>query len=188
MRMLGHNGGPTMEAGRAWRRFAWTKAREELLPTLPLEVVRMRVRRARELGLDYKAYASIRAASGHDVVALLFSSNALRVGPRAVVVPADRAERLAALKSCGRLALVHLPLSAEEFAAANPAFDAAARAPLFTDGWAAMRAAVQRLTAERGLPGDRVVLIGETAFEREWSRAGRLAGYIPADRYFGATT
>jgi hypothetical protein len=103
-------------------------------------------------------------------------------------VPADRAERLAALKSCGRLALVHLPLSAEEFAAANPAFDAAARAPLFTDGWAAMRAAVQRLTAERGLPGDRVVLIGETAFEREWSRAGRLAGYIPADRYFGATT
>ena len=90
MKMLGHNGGPTMEAGRAWRRFAWTKAREELLPTRPLDVVRMRVRRARELGLDYTAYASIRAASGHDVVALLFSSNALRVGPRAVVLPADR--------------------------------------------------------------------------------------------------
>lgn len=186
MTMIGHNNGPTMERGRAWRRHAWTRARAELLPTLPLEVVRMRVRRARELGLDYRAYASIRAASGHDVVALLFSSNALRVGPRAVAVPAERADRIAALTACGRLAILHAPTTAEAFASANPLFDAAGAAPRFTDGWAAMRAAVQRLTADRGLPGDRVILIGETSFEREWSQAGKLAGYIPADRYFGA--
>ncbi|MGI1660748.1 hypothetical protein ACRDNQ_00790 [Palleronia sp. KMU-117] len=187
MTMIGHNNGPTMERGRAWRRHAWTRARAELLPTLPLEVVRMRVRRARELGLDYRAYASIRAASGHDVVALLFSSNALRVGPRNVTVPADRAERLGALASCGRLAILHAPTSPEAFAFANPMFDAAGAAPRFTDGWAAMRAALRQLTADRGLPGDRVVLIGETAFEREWTQAGKLAGYIPADRYFGAS-
>lgn len=186
MSMIGHNNGPTMEKGRAWRRHAWTQARAELLPTLPLEVVRMRVRRARELGLDYKAYASIRAASGHDVVALLFSSNALRVGTRAVVIPAERAQRIEALRACGRLAALHAPTTPEDFAAANPVFDAASPAPRFTDGWGAMRAAIARLTADRGIPGDRVVLIGETAFEREWSQAGRLAGYIPADRYFGA--
>ncbi|MDH3263731.1 MAG: hypothetical protein OEM24_07010, partial [Paracoccaceae bacterium] len=68
-----------MEGGAGWRRHCWTKAREELLPTLPLEVVRLRVKRAAELGLDYRAYASFRASTGHDVVALLFSSNALRL-------------------------------------------------------------------------------------------------------------
>jgi len=188
MTMIGHNNGPTMEKGRAWRRYAWTKARAELLPTLPLEVVRLRVRRARELGLDYKAYASIRAASGHDVVALLFSSNALRVGPGVVALPADRADRIAALRACGRLAILHAPIAPAAFADANPVFDAAGPAPRFTDGWGAMRAAIQALTAERGLPGDRVVLVGETAFEREWSQAGRLAGYLAADRYFGART
>ncbi|NRB00636.1 MAG: hypothetical protein HRU32_12580, partial [Rhodobacteraceae bacterium] len=51
-----------------------------------------------------------------------------------------------------------------------------------------MRDAIQALTAQRGLPGDRVVLIGDTAFEREWCAAGRLAGYISGDSYFGATT
>ena len=59
---LGHNRGPTMEKGRAWRRYAWTRARSELMPTLPIEVARRRVRRARELGIDYKSYAGIRAA------------------------------------------------------------------------------------------------------------------------------
>ena len=67
---IGHNNGPTMEGGAGWRRHCWTKAREELLPTLPLEVVRLRVKRAAELGLDYRAYASFRASTGHDVVAL----------------------------------------------------------------------------------------------------------------------
>lgn len=76
---IGHNKGPTIEAGKSWRKHCWTKARRELLPTLPIEIVRRRVARAKELGLDYKSYASIRAASGHDVVAFLFSSNALRV-------------------------------------------------------------------------------------------------------------
>ena len=48
---IGHNGGPTLESGGSWRRVAWKKAREELLPTLPIEVVRLRVSRAKELGL-----------------------------------------------------------------------------------------------------------------------------------------
>jgi hypothetical protein len=31
-----------------------------------------------------------------------------------------------------------------------------------------------------------VILVGETALEREWCAAGRLAGWIPAARYFEA--
>ncbi len=80
---LGHNGGPTMEPGYGWRLHCWKKARADLLPHLPIEVLRTRVKRAAELGLEYRTYASVRAATGHDVVAFLFSSNALRVFPSA---------------------------------------------------------------------------------------------------------
>jgi hypothetical protein len=30
-----------------------------------------------------------------------------------------------------------------------------------------------------------VILVGDLALERDWSAAGRLAGYLPAERYFG---
>ena len=33
---IGHNNGPTMEAGESWRRHAWGKARARLLPVLPI--------------------------------------------------------------------------------------------------------------------------------------------------------
>ncbi len=79
MALIGHNGGPGVEDGASWRRHCWAKARADLLPTLPIEVLRGRVRRARELGLEYKTYAGVRASTGHDVVAFLFSSNALRL-------------------------------------------------------------------------------------------------------------
>jgi|GEM_PF-3081246 len=36
------------------------------------------------------------------------------------------------------------------------------------------------------LPSDRVILVGDLALERDWYAAGRLAAYLPADRYFGA--
>ncbi|WP_295074341.1 hypothetical protein [Tabrizicola sp.] len=43
---LGHNGGPSLEGGVSWRKHCWSAARERLLPTLPIEVVRLRVKRA----------------------------------------------------------------------------------------------------------------------------------------------
>lgn len=51
---IGHNGGPTLEGGHSWRKYSWTKARKALMPTLPVEVVRLRVKRAAELRLPYK--------------------------------------------------------------------------------------------------------------------------------------
>lgn len=180
---LGHNLGPTMEPGASWRRHCWTAARESLLPHLPIEVLRGRLRRAKELGLDYKTYASVRAASGHDVVAFLFSSNALRLLGATPVLPADRAEKLAALIECGRLAVVSPPLAPEvALRAAQAVLQAAFAAPT---GWASFSetAAMLRL-AKAGLPGDRILLVGDTALEQGWCAAGRLAGYVPAARYF----
>jgi hypothetical protein len=184
MSLIGHNRGPTMEGGASWRRYAWSRARADLLPRMPLEIVRLRVRRARDLGIDYTAYASIRAASGHDVVALLFSSNALRVGPAQVHLTGPRADKVAAIRQCGRMALIHAPLEPSDFLDANATFDAAGPAPLFTDTWPALREAIRSVTAGQGIPGDRVVLIGDTGFERSWTDAGKLAGYLSADRYF----
>ncbi|NUB43927.1 hypothetical protein GEU84_006015 [Fertoebacter nigrum] len=181
---IGHNRGPGLTEGTGWRLHCWQKARADLLPHLPLEVLRLRVRRAQELGLDYRTYASVRAATGHDVVAFLFSSNALRVLAQRPALPQDRAAKLAALLNCGRLALAQAPLTPQGLLAAAPALiDAAHAAPAALGSFAqtrdGLRAALGRL------PGDTVLLVGDTALEQDWCVAGRLAGYLPADRYFG---
>lgn len=182
---IGHNGGPTMEAGHAWRRHAWRRARADLLPnSLPIEVLRTRVRRAAELGLDYRTYASVRAASGHDVVAFLFSSNALRLLAPAPRLPGDRNEKLSRLSGCGRIALAQAPLDPAQVIAAAPMLDAAHPAPAALAPWRASRAALRAALDPQGLPGDRVVLVGDLGLERDWSVAAGLAGYLPADRFF----
>ena len=183
MSLIGHNKGPTMARGAGWRRYAWKRARVELLPTLPIEVARMRVRRARELGIDYKAYAGIRAATGRDIIALLFSDNALRLVNRKHL-PEDRRAKLEGLKRVDLMAFVHPPLNPSSVLDANPAITRAGQAPGLTATWSDMRAQVQALKGT--LPADGVVVVGETFLERDWSEAGRLAGYIPAARYFGS--
>ena len=59
---IGHNGGPSVGSGASWRAQCWRVARADLLPRLPLEVVRLRVKRAQEIGLAYRTYAGVRAA------------------------------------------------------------------------------------------------------------------------------
>lgn len=181
---LGHNGGPGLEPGYSWRLHCWTKARADLLPHLPLEVLRTRVRRAGELGLDYRTYASVRAATGHDVVAFLFSSNALRVFPPAPALPEDRAAKLAAIRDALRLGLASGRLDPDVLAAAA-ALDAAHTAPAALASWSVQRQAIRAALSPARLAGDRVILVGDTALEREWCAAGGLAGYLTADRYFG---
>ena len=186
---IGHNGGPPMAPGLGFRRHAWGRARRALLPTLPLEVVRLRMRRARALGLDYPTYASVRAAAGCDVTAFLFSSNALRLLPGSPGLPPDRQERLAQTEA-GRLLAVHPPLAPGDCAARAASlglpFAAHARAPGPMDAPREVRLAVERLVRAAGLPRGGVVVVGDTSVEREWSPAARLAGYLPADRWMAA--
>ena len=182
MGVMGHNGGPSMEGGLSWRRLCWSTARERLLPVLPVEVVRLRARRAQELGLDYKTYAGVRAATGHDVVAFLFSSNALRVSVLRPAMPEARAAKLAEV-ACGRLALAVAPLTPGMVEAANPVLDGVSPAPYALANFGEMR---ERVRAALGkLPSDQVILVGDLGLERDWCAAGRLAGYLPAERYFG---
>ncbi len=186
MNGIGHNGGPSLEPGRGFRKHAWGKARRSLLKTLPIEIVRIRVARAKRLGIDYKTYASIRATSGHDVVAFLFSGNALLFDRARLTVPADRASRPAGLSGAAdRVAGVYAPTGAGAVQSANPAnFEGVVAAPAFTETWSAMRHRILHAVRDQGLPADGVVLVSATGVEREWCAAGRLAGIIPADRFF----
>ena len=182
---IGHNKGPTMEPGYAYRLYQWKRARTALIPkSMPLEIVRMRVKRAKELGLPYKTYASFRAASGHDIVAFLFSSNALRIDTGTLHIPNECGKILDKLKSCGRMALVYKPLVPEQILAKNKPLDHVGLAPAFTDSWSDMRNNLKVQLSARGLRGDQVIVIGQTAMEREWCGAAKSAGYLTGDRYF----
>lgn len=188
MSSFGHNKGPAFDTGLSWRKHCWTKARRDLIPTLPIEILRGRVKRAQELGLDYTTYASVRASTGRDVIGFLFSSNALRAFKNKPVLPKDRLQKLIAMQNCSRIALVSKPLTPDDLTNANPnASFTALQAPEFNDIWRDSRQIILSALNTDRLPADGVLLIGDTTLEREWSLAGRLAGYLPADRYFQPT-
>ena len=175
---IGHNRGPALASG--WTGYAWRRARADLLPRLPIEVLRGRIRRARELGIDYTTYASVRAATGRDVVALLFSSNALNLA-RGREEPAPPIAARLQCTDARRLLAALPPLHPD---AVTFPFDARGPAPTLRD---TPRAEAARLAAiAAGLPHDAVLVIGETALERGWVASGRFAGWLPADRWRAA--
>lgn len=181
---LGHNRGPSMEPGQGFRKHAWQKARTQLLPTLPLEVVRLRVARAKRLGLPYKTYATIRATSGRDIVAFLFSGNALDLRPGAVRLPQEVAGRLAELPA-KRLGAIYAPAVPEAVLAANPeALDLAGRAPGFLANWGETRADLRALSTAGSVPVDGVVVVAATSIEKEWCGTAGFAGVVSPQQFY----
>ena len=179
---LGHNGGPSMEPGVLWRTHAWRSAQKKLMPnTIPKLVLQMRLKRAAELGMDYKTYAKVRQTSGQDVLGLLFSANALRLLRDPHLRDLERAA-LARVEHAGRLTLIYRPLAPEVVEANNPEIDIAGSAPVFTEGWGAMRDKVQGVMRQRGLSGASVVVIGD-ATGTEMDRC-RLRRRLPGGGVF----
>jgi hypothetical protein len=180
---IGHNSGQVDEPGQSWRRFVWTKARKDLMPVLPIEVVRLRVRRAQQLGLPYRTYAGLRATTGHDLIGFIFSSNALQVMREGQNVPPARAAKLSQLYHAQRIGMAHRPVSPAHLGKLE-CLDVAFAGPAFADSWSDMRDTVKQVFAAQGHAGDRYVMVGDTAFEREWAEAGRMAGYLKAAQFF----
>lgn len=184
----GHNGGPGLDGGRSWRAHCWRTARAALLPQLPVEVVRLRVRRAAEIGLDYRTYAGFRAATGHDLVAFLFSTNALRLLKAEDGLPAAEAGKLGRLCNIGRLVAVQPPLDPARVTVTlvgqGVPVASCGRAPGLAETWGETRARLLALARAAGAPADRVLVIGDTALEADWAATARMAGYLPAARYF----
>ncbi|MCF2904535.1 hypothetical protein L0666_06015 [Octadecabacter sp. CECT 8868] len=181
---IGHNSGRVDEPGKSWRTHVWAKARQQLMPKLPIEVIRRRVARAKELGLPYKTYAGLRAASGDDLIGFMFSNNALDVLRRSDVVPAPKADKLSALKDTRTVGVAHAPVDPKQLV---PPLEAAFTAPKPLAPWVRTRAELRNVLATAGTPSSRVVLICETELEREWAEAGRMAGVLSASQYFEAT-
>jgi len=180
---IGHNSGRVDEPGKSWRTHVWTKARKDLMPTLPIEVVRLRVKRATELGLPYKTYAGIRASTGHDLIGFLFSNNALQVLREGQAMPTDRAAKLAALVRTDCTGVAHRPVTPTHLGRLAGIAHAHA-APAFNYSWSQMRDQIRAMITAQGQPADRFVIVGDTAFEREWAEAARTAGFLRADQFF----
>jgi len=181
---IGHNQGPPLDAGQSWRTHCWRKARAELMPKLPIEVVRRRVARATELGLAYPAYASILMGSGRDIVGFLFTCRALGLRlerGEPVALAADRADMLARLIRVDRMLAAERP--ACELAALP--LDAAYVVPAAA-GRREGAAALGAIAAARGHPVAGVVMVGTEAHERGWADHARLAKFLSAESYFGA--
>jgi hypothetical protein len=189
---IGHNQGPPITEGFGFRKIAWRKAREALMPRLPLEVLKRRVARAKELGLAYPAYASILAGTGRDVVAFLFTSHALGLRlARAEALPEAKAARLREIAGAGRLLLGPEAADAGALAEAlererRVAFRAARPSPSLSAPLLVGREAVWALLAPLKLPADGVVMIGDRAEERDWAEAARLGRFMAAGAYFEA--
>lgn len=190
---IGHNRGPSLAPGTGWQKHCWTKARADLLPQLPIEVIRTRLKRAKELGLDYKSYASVRAKTGHDIVALLFSSNALRLLRANQDLAQAQAHKLRALEGCERLLTVAPPLVPADVKARLAAQDVdittAIAAPSIALTFGQTRDALRAALAPSKLPGDKVLVIGDTMLEADWATIARLGAFLPAETFFsGAAT
>ena len=181
---VGHNSGRVEEPGKSWRTHVWAKARKQLMPTLPIEVVRRRVARAKELGLPYKTYAGLRASSGDDLIGFMFSNNALDVLRRADKVAANKAAKIEALKDTRTIGLAQAPTTPSQLI---PPLQTAHTAPKPLAPWVQKREHLRRVFAHAGRPSSRFVLICDTAMEREWVEAGRMAGALPAQTFFEVT-
>lgn len=153
-----------------------------MLPVLPVEVVRLRVRRAKSLGLDYRTYAGVRATTGRDLIAFLFSSNALGVFRDGAPLAPNRDAALARL-DCARHLAVGPGLDAGRLARRIGAASAL-NLPHFGKRWPDMRDTIKMWLRDQSLPGDAVLMIGETDHERELMAAGGLAGFVTGTRYF----
>ncbi|MEJ6501644.1 MAG: hypothetical protein QNL54_09130 [Rhodobacterales bacterium] len=189
MAQLGHNNGPTMEPGHGWRTHCWTVARKNLLGHMPIEIIRAQVKRAAEIGLDYKTYATVTGTSGQDIYAFLFSSNSLRLHLSARDLPQDRAEKLRAIVRCDKIVISHRPIDPARLPADFEALHRvvlrdAQPAPKFSDSWSQLRNGMRNLLGAHKLSPGTVVLIGDTGFERDWTAAGKFAAYLPAERFF----
>jgi hypothetical protein len=188
---LGHNLGPPLDAGYSWRRHVWKKAKKAAIKQPPIEVVRRRVRRAKQLGLEYPQYASILMGSGRDVRAFLFTAEAIGMRVlREIRMDEAKARKLEGLLDCDRLLLAPAGEDAAACAAAlsvvGGAIAAAGPGPTHPVMLRAGAKALREVLDPLKLPGDAVVMIGATAEERDWADAARLAKFLTAESYFGA--
>ncbi|MEM1297649.1 MAG: hypothetical protein AAGH68_00120 [Pseudomonadota bacterium] len=163
------------------------------MPKLPLEVLKRRVARAKQLGLAYPQYASILLGTGRDIVGFLFTCNSLGLRlDRALELPATVSAKLNSIERCQKLLLSEpednpLRLATRLAKETQIHFASASRAPGEPARWPEGRAAIRAALDPLKLPSDTVVMIGTRSEERAWADAAKLARFLPAEQYFTAS-
>ncbi len=192
---IGHNNGPSMKIGLGWQRHCWAKARKDLLgKAIPVEVVRMRIKRARELGLAYPQYASIMLGSGRDIVGFLFTVDGLQLRLRKrLEMPDTVQDKLQSLRKCNLMAFAPSGETPDVFRkelqqVAGVPFSSASPEPEGEINWSAARRAIRTALDPLKLPSDAVVMIGTREAEKQWAAAGKIAHFIPASDYYGTAS
>ena len=186
---IGHNAPPP--EGTGWNAYCWRRARRELMgPRLPVEIIRLRVARARQLGLSYPQYASILTGSGRDIVGFLFTVGGLQLRlSRRLAMPGAVRDRLAAIEGAELAAFAPSGEDPDAFRleladVSGAPIAAAAPEPEPPVSWPGARAAIRAALDPLGLPGDAVVLVGTAETEAQMAAAGRLAKFLETRDYF----
>ncbi len=182
---IGHNSqAPDPLQVIAWRRVIAKR------PRVSPMIARIRKERATELGMSYADYAAVRAVSGRDLSAMVFSprSLGLRLGRR-LSLPDQTADQLANVRNCHLLCLCppeeEPPAFAEELTEVSGAqFRVAAPLPEPGASWSALRDVIRSLLDPVHLSGSAALMIGDGRTERALCAAGRLADCLSAARYF----
>lgn len=173
---IGHNNGPPMAT--RWGTHCWRRAQARAWKPPGPEVVRLRLRRAAELGLDYRQLAAILMETGRAPTAIVFALEAL-LAPGA-------AERLRGLDRPRLLAVA----VDRDGAAAARAGQVGADGGRRLDGWRVVADrrelpdAVTALLDAQGVPPAAALLVGVSDADREVVVRARLAAYLDAAAYF----
>jgi hypothetical protein len=201
--LLGHNGGPPLPSAASWNAFCWRKAAAKSRKTPSREVLAIRMRRAAELGLDYRTYAAVLADGGTTprTLVVMLSRAVVAYGPFGPRVTRDGALSLHAAVSA-KLASLSVPqvVLVAPAPTGGPARDAVAAAldqTVRAAAWPVAAAGVLPaapagevaawlgdLLTGAGLSPRTALLIGEVAPYQDLVTRARLLGLLPAMRYF----
>lgn len=186
---IGHNNGPPMAT--RWGKYTWRRAHAKAWETPSPEVVKLRQRRAAELGLTYRQIASIAMELGRTPSAVVFRLDDLLVAGANRGTPDLRPEAFARLRMLARprlFVVADTPIAAEAAEAAVAMIVDAAEVVIA--GWAAAaspgeigRTAVE-LLARFGVAPSSALLVTSTAAGGDAAERARFAAVLRADDYF----
>ena len=210
---IGHNQGPPLHPASGWGGFCWRKAHRSAWRTPPIEVVRRRCKRARDLGLSYRDYTAIALDRGTSARALLFDlggtlvrvdNNKIRTDREGRIWPLPGViEKLSRLRDCLVFVLSYPAEVAEGLLSAAKARSFVEqvddlcggviddfRVSTDPDGSGgtirkARTGMVLDLLAKHGVPPSAAVMVGDSDNDRACAEAAWLARFIWSWDYFG---
>jgi len=170
---IGHNNGPPMAT--RWGVHCWRRAQARAWQPPGPEVVRLRLRRAAELGLDYRQLASILMEAGRSPTAIVFTLEALAMPGAA-----------ARLRGLDRPKLLAVGIAGEGVGGADQAPPPAGlHGCRLAPDRGGLAPAIVALLAAHAVPPSAAILVGTAEADRDLMVRARLAAFLPADAYFG---